>query len=74
MNEVQDNAHDDYLCSTSSHSVMSSPTTAPAVRTVSFIVWLPKSLDELGIRERTVGVAPVGCSVSDLQLFQYRFP
>jgi pyruvate/2-oxoacid:ferredoxin oxidoreductase beta subunit len=33
-----------------------------------------ETIDELGIRGRTVGVAPVGCAVLAYNYFQLRFP
>ena len=39
------------------------PTTARAARTASSTAWSPRCSTSSALRERTVGVAPVGCSV-----------
>ena len=32
---------------------------------------LAEVLEEAGLQEKTIGVSPVGCSVSDVQLYEY---
>ena len=49
----------------------SPPTTARAAPTASSTAWWPRCSTSSGVRERTVGVAPVGCAVLAYNYFNW---